>query len=133
MNIRFLIDTDWAIEYLRGNINVVKKLNQVRPQGLGISIISVAELQEGIIYSRDPTKSKVGYDQFLSGVHLLTLDEEICRIFGQERGRLRKEGKRVGDFDTLIAATCLRHQLILFTNNLRHFEVFSELTIETLP
>ncbi len=100
--------------------------------GLGISIISVAELQEGIFYSKDPKRSKLGFEQFLSGVEIVPLDEEICRIFGKERGRLRKVGKRVGDFDTLIAATCIRHSLILFTNNRRHFDVFQDLTIESI-
>jgi tRNA(fMet)-specific endonuclease VapC len=61
-------------------------------------------------------------------VSLLGLDEEICRRFGQERGKLRAQGKLIGDFDLLIAATCLHYVLTLLTNNRRHFEL-----VEGLP
>ena len=132
MTIRFLVDTDWAIEYLRGKSEVVARLKSARQDGLGISIISLAELYEGVHYSRDPEKSETGLRQFLSGLTFVGIDEEICQIFGRERGRLRKEGRRVGDFDTLIAATCLRHNLELFTNNRRHFEVFDNLKFQSV-
>jgi predicted nucleic acid-binding protein len=132
VTLRFLVDTDWAIEYLKGRAEIVERLDTTKSAGLGISIISLAELYEGVHYSRDPKQSEEGLNKFLSGVEILGLDAETCRIFGQQRGRLRKEGRLVGDFDTLIAATCLRHNLTLFTNNRRHFEVFEQLTIESL-
>jgi len=53
----------------------------------------------------------------LSGVDILGLDEEICKRFGQLRGSMRKRGQKIGDFDLLIAATALRHNLTLL--NLR--------------
>jgi predicted nucleic acid-binding protein len=57
------------------------------------------------------------------------IDEEICKRFGQERGKLRKEGRLIGDFDLLIAATCLCHSLTLLTNNRRHFEMIEGLQL----
>ncbi len=53
---------------------------------------------------------------------MIEVDDGVCRIFGRERGRLRYSGKTVGDFDLLIAASALRHDLTLLTNNRRHFE-----------
>jgi tRNA(fMet)-specific endonuclease VapC len=50
------------------------------------------------------------------------VDEDICSVFAKERGRLRREGSLIGDFDLLIASTCLSHDLTLLTNNVRHFE-----------
>jgi predicted nucleic acid-binding protein len=37
----------------------------------------------------------------------------------------------IGDLDLLIAATALRHELILLTNNRRHFERVRGLQIES--
>jgi len=72
--------------------------------------------------------------EFLSGVVILGIDEEICRRFGQLRGSLRSAGKLVGDFDLLVAASALRHDLTLLTNNRRHFGRIEGLRIEsTLP
>ena len=60
---------------------------------------------------------------------ILGIDERICRIFGKERGRLRWQGRIIGDFELLIASTCLYHNLTLFTNNARHFEAVENLKI----
>jgi tRNA(fMet)-specific endonuclease VapC len=54
MNLRFLVDTDWVIEYLRGTPAMVTRLTELQAQGLALSIISLAELYEGVFYSRDP-------------------------------------------------------------------------------
>jgi tRNA(fMet)-specific endonuclease VapC len=59
---------------------------------------------------------------------VLGIDEEVTRIFGRERGRLRKLHRSIGDLDLLIGSTAIRHDLTLLTNNRRHFE-----QIETLP
>ena len=93
------------------------------PQGLSLSVISLSELYEGIYYSRDSIQSEQALKRFLSPeVTILGIDEETCRVFGRERGRLRRAGRSIGDLDVLIAATCLRHDLTLLTNNRGHFE-----------
>ena len=66
---------------------------------------------------------------FLDSVEIVPLDEEVCRIFARERGRLRAAGNLIGDFDLLIGATALRHGLTLLTNNRRHFERLQGLSI----
>jgi predicted nucleic acid-binding protein len=68
----------------------------------------------------------------LKRVSLVGIDEEICKLFGKERGRLRAEGKRIGDFDLLIGATARQHELTLLTNNRRHFENIEGLRIENV-
>lgn len=49
-----LLDTDWAIHYLNGNPQVVRRLDSLRPDGISISMVSVAELYEGVVNSSDP-------------------------------------------------------------------------------
>ena len=84
----------------------------------------MAELYEGIFNSTNPAGNEQALQDFLSGIEVVPVDDETCRIFGRERGRLRgAEGKMIADFDLLIAATCLRHNLTMLSNNRRHFEV----------
>lgn len=45
---RYLIDTDWIIEYLKGNNNIIDFLQNNFDEGLGISVISLAELYDGV-------------------------------------------------------------------------------------
>ena len=63
---------------------------------------------------------------------ILNIDEDTCKIFGKERGRLRAAGLMSGDCDLLIGATALRHNLTLLTNNRRHSERIERLRMESM-
>ena len=128
----YLIDTDWVIEHFKQSGPVTQRLSELRESGLALSVISLAELWEGVFFSKDPKRSEAVLEEFLSGVAVLGIDGEICKRFGQLRGLLRKQGKPVGDFDLLIAASALRHNLTLLTNNRRHFERIEGLRLESL-
>jgi tRNA(fMet)-specific endonuclease VapC len=129
VSLAYLVDTDWVIDHFHGVEGVTRKLEEFRPAGLAISVVSLAELYEGVHYSRDPARGREVLARFLAGVTLLPLDEEICDRFGLERGRLRQRRLTVGDFDLLIAATCLCHGLTLCSNNRRHFDMVEGLEI----
>jgi tRNA(fMet)-specific endonuclease VapC len=127
--VRYLLDTDWVIHYLNGHPEIVARVQDLGPEGLALSVISLAELYEGVFYSREPRKSEEAVQDLLRGIELIGIDEEITRVFGRERGRLRALGKTVGDFDLLIGATALRHGLTLLSNNRRHFELIERLQV----
>lgn len=97
-----------------------------------MSIVSIAEIYEGVMYSSDPQSSEAALRDFLVGIDVLPIDDEICRVFAAERGRLRSAGNLVGDFDLLIGATAIRHDLTLLTNNRRHFQRMVSLHIVSL-
>jgi tRNA(fMet)-specific endonuclease VapC len=132
MKLSYLIDTDWIIHYLNGNSGIVEKIGLLEKEGLATSVISVAELYEGIYYSTDPAGNEKALDDFLSGISTLSIEDEVYKVFGKERGRLRQEKKTIGDFDLLIASTCLHHKLTLLTNNRRHYEMVDGLNILSL-
>jgi tRNA(fMet)-specific endonuclease VapC len=132
VSLRYLLDTDWVIDHFNGIETITRRLEQFRPAGLALSVISLAELYEGVHYSRDPARSRVVLSRFLVDVRVLPVDDEVCDVFGRERGKLRRQGRTVGDFDLLIAATCLRHDLEICTNNRRHFELVDGLRIVSI-
>jgi tRNA(fMet)-specific endonuclease VapC len=133
MNPPYLVDSDCAISYLGGIQKVVKKLEEYRQNGgLAISIITLAEIYEGVYGSRDPLKSQQVLNDFLSDVAVIGLDEDISKIFAQERARLRKAGNMIGDFDMMIGATALCYNMTLITNNVRHFSRIPGLTMESI-
>ena len=132
MNLRYLVDTDWVINYLRAQPAIVSRLDELQPQGLALSIISLAELYEGVFNSRDPVGDGQDLADFLRGVTVLGIDADIAQLFGRERGRLRRAGMLIGDFDLLIGATAVRHNLTLLTNNRNHFERIDGLQMESM-
>ena len=133
MTARYLIDTDWAIHFLNRQERFRQRLEEHAAHGLGLSIISLAELYEGIAWSNNPERNTQGLHDFLEFVSVIGIDDSTCQIFGKERGRLRTMGKRLSDFDLLIGATALQHGLTLLTNNRRHFENIEGLRMESLP
>ena len=127
----FLLDTDWIVHWLKGKKEIVDKIEMYRKEGLSASIISVGELYEGIYGS--PNKEKDGQilKEFLKGITLLELTEDICRKFGEIRNNLRKRGELIGDFDLLIASTALINNLTLLTGNVKHYERIKGLKIKS--
>lgn len=40
---KYLVDTTWIVEYLRGNQEIAQRLHSLRAEGLAVAIVSVAE------------------------------------------------------------------------------------------
>lgn len=102
MTLHYLVDTDWVIHYLHGNPNIVGRLQELQGHGLARSVVSLGELYEGVYFSSEPERNERVLAAFIRGITVVGLDEETCKIFGKERGRLRRAGKNIGDFDLLI-------------------------------
>lgn len=132
MSLKYLIDTDWAIYYFKGRPATVQRLNALEDESMAISVVTLAELYDGLYGSRDPRKREHDLKNFLQWGTVLGLDEEPCRLFGRERSRLRQAGRLPGDMDFLIGATALRHGLTLLTNNSNHFGRITGLRIESV-
>ena len=118
---RYLVDTDWAIEYLLERQPVRRRLEALFAEGVGISVVSVGELYDGVLGANDVRKAQDDLRAFLEIVRIVPLDEAACVIFARERRRLRESGLRLEDIDLLIGATAIRNDLALLTNNRRHF------------
>ena len=132
MTFAYMVDTDWAIHWLHSNERIQHRVEELRGKGLALSAVSLAELWEGVHYSRNPRESEHQRHDLLSRVSIVGIDAETCKLFGKERGRLRAEGRRIGDFDPLIGVTARQHELTLLTNNRRHFEDIEGLRIESV-
>jgi len=130
--VSFLIDTDWVIDHFNGLSSVTKRLRELESQGLAVSIVTVAELWEGVFSSRKRMRTETMLREFVDNVAVIGIDEETCKQFGQVRGALRKQGKLIGDLDLLIGASSLRHNLTLLTNNRKHFGNIDGLRIESI-
>jgi predicted nucleic acid-binding protein len=115
--VKYLLDTTEAVYYLRGEPGVAEELQSRSDEGLAASIISVAELYEGVFRSRNVEAAESAVKDFLDQVAVLGIDEGIARIFGQERATLGQRGIRMSDLDLLIAATAIFHGLTLLTSD----------------
>ena len=68
---------------------MARRIEELISEGIGISVVSMGELYEGVYRSSDPIGSEAALHLILSEIDVVNIDDEICRIYGQERGRLR--------------------------------------------
>ena len=108
---------------------MARRIEMLAPEGIGLSVVSMGELYEGVYRASDPTSSESALRLILSEIDVVHIDDEVCRIFGQQRGMMRASNALIGDTDLWIGATALRHDLTLLTNNTRHFERMQGLSI----
>ena len=84
---RYLVDTDWVIDHLHGREQVVRRLKFLAPQGIGLSIDSLAELYEGVLYSTTPRENEEALHNFLDSVEILYLEKAFAGFsLGREAG-----------------------------------------------
>ena len=126
---RYLIDTDWSIDYFNAVPEVAARLDRYMLVGVGMSVITLLELYKGVPGARDPQLSRTQIENLLEVVEVVPVDEPVCRLFAEIWARLRSAGNLIGDYDLLIGATALSRGLTLLTNNRRHFKRIEGLSI----
>lgn len=118
---KYLVDTDVVIEHLRGRLQL---RDIVQEELFGVSVITAGELYVGATRSHNPTSARNHAQIFLEGetVSILTLSLEIMMRYAETKTLLERKGNKIDDFDILIGATALVHNLTLITRNKKHFE-----------
>lgn len=125
---RYLIDTDIAIELLR-NRDRELAMTVAQHDEISLSVISVFELQYGAAHSNDPrAQSKV--DALLAVVNVLPFDVDAAVESGRVRAELARNGQQIGPYDRLIAGHARSLGMTLVTRNVREFERVPGLLVE---
>ena len=127
---KYLLDTDTCIFWLRGRASVRNKLSAVGVEEIGISVITLAELRYGASSTSNRSTHHQNIDHLISGLAVVGVSEEVTRTFGDIKAELRERNELIEDFDLLIASIAVTHGLVLVTNNVKHFERISNLSLE---
>ena len=96
---------------------------------IGLSSITVAELQYGVQKSQQITRNQQALDKFLLPMIIADFDYNATIMYGKLRALLESQGQPIGSLDTLIAAHALSLNVTLVTNNLKEFERIQSLKL----
>ena len=118
----YLLDTNTIVYSLKGSIAVEKNLQHHFNDPIKISVITLMELYYGAYKSQRITGNLAKLRTLENALEVIPAGKESADIFGSLKAKLEKSGSRLDDFDLIIAATALAHNLILVTNNVRHFQ-----------
>jgi predicted nucleic acid-binding protein len=64
-----------------------------------------------------------------NSMEIIPLGQEIVEIFGRQKAQLERLGTPLDDFDLVVGCCALAHNLILVTNNVKHFKKIESLKV----
>ncbi len=126
----YLLDTDTIIYSLKGDLKVQENLRLHVNDLIQISIITLMELYYGAYKSQHVDANLAKIKTLEQSLNILITGQETAEIFGKMKSKLESNGNRLDDFDLLIASTALTHNLVLITNNKKHFQRIEGLKLE---
>jgi tRNA(fMet)-specific endonuclease VapC len=126
----YLIDTDILIYSINGNAEVNRRFAEKRNDPKSISVITYGELFFGAKKSGRPEKNLARVRRIAELFPIIEITPAIMETYGEYKAILSGAGTLIDDMDLLIAATAISHNLILVTNNSRHFSRVEGLEIE---
>ena len=129
---QYLLDTNVCVFLLRGQYAIDKKLDNVGLENCHISEITEAELKYGAELGRRKglRKRMEHLNDFLASINILPISDAID-LYASEKARLRLAGTPADDdFDLLIGCTAIVNDMVMVTENLKHFINYAGIRLE---
>ena len=133
---RYMLDTDTCSYIMkRSHAEVIKRLQAVPVTDVCMSVVTKAELLDGVEVSPRRDQDNAALAAFLPYVEALDLPDAAAIHYAEIRGDLKKRGAMIGANDLFIAAHARALGIRLVTNNTAEFERVRGLALEnwTLP
>lgn len=128
---RYLLDTNICIYLIKKQPEMVlHRLKKVIASGVGISSITLSELEYGVQKSSRIEENALNLLHFLTLFEIVAYDDAAAREYGIIRAVLEKKGQLIGGIDLLIGAHARSRGAILVTNNEREFKRIPGLSVE---
>jgi len=128
---RVTLDTNICIYLIKQRPESLLARFRSFPVGnIGVSVITLAELQYGVSKSSQPKGNREALEQFLSPLEVAAFDRQATVAYGTLRAALERKGRPIGAMDLLIAAHALSLGVRLVTNDEKEFRHVPGLRVE---
>lgn len=126
-----LIDTDIISYFLKGNENVFLRFQEYLKEfdRINISIITYYEIVSGLTFKNAEKQLQI-FEEFCSTARIINLSKDSIKVAADIYANQRKKGEAVDDIDILIAGIAICNDLVLVTNNIKHFGKIEGLVVE---
>lgn len=126
----YLLDSDTLVYVLRGDPKVTGNFEAHAADPKALSVITYGELLYGAMKSARPVENAAKVRRLGELFPVIDVSCAVMETFGALKAELEKQGKKVDDFDLIIASTALHLTYTLVTNNVRHFRYIPHLLVE---
>jgi len=126
-----LIDTDIISYFLKGNEKVFLRFQEYLKDfdRINISIITYYEIVSGLTFKNAEKQLQI-FEEFCSTATIINLSKDSIKVAAEIYANQRKKGKSVDDIDILIAGIAISNDLVLVTNNIKHFGKIEGLEVD---
>lgn len=119
----YMLDTNICIYLIKRRFDgLITRMRAFRTGELGLSVITVSELQFGVEKSAQRDRNQSALEAFLLPFDVAEFSVDAAVTYGRVRKELEAIGMPIGPMDTLIAAHALTLDVTLVTNNTREFD-----------
>jgi tRNA(fMet)-specific endonuclease VapC len=126
---KYMLDTNIVSFALRGDSVVVARVTAHSPRDLCVSALTVAELRYGAERRKSKPLDRL-IDTLLTTLSVASFDEAAARSYGRVASQLAATGTPIGVVDTQLAAHAIALNVVMVTNNTRHFGLVKGLRLE---
>ncbi|MBW4473642.1 MAG: type II toxin-antitoxin system VapC family toxin [Stenomitos rutilans HA7619-LM2] len=128
---QYLLDTNICIYLIKQKPpKVLARFQSLNLSDIGISSITIAELEYGVCKSQQQEKNRNALMQFLVPLDVVEFGQAAATIYGLVRSDLERQGLVIGSMDMLIAAHALSLGVTLVSNNVRELSRVTNLLLE---
>ena len=130
----YLLDTNICIFLLnqrQGFERIVQRMDGLERRQVGLSAITVAELEFGVAASKRQGDNFKRLERFLVDFEVLPFDRDAAKPYGALRKVLQTQGTPIGPLDFLIAAHALALKATPVTNYTGKFLRVTGLAVES--
>ena len=128
--LKYMLDTNVCISLMKGKAPHLRDKFNIEALTMGISAITVFELQTGVEKSQYQEKSQSVLNALLANLDVLDFGEKAASHAAEVRGVLERKGDGIGPCDTLIAGHARSEGLIIITDNEKEFRRVDGLRVE---
>jgi toxin FitB len=127
--VNYIFDTNVISELVAAQPNpkVLQWIEEVDPEKIFLSVITVGELKKGIERLPESKKKELLNNWLHEDLlvrfqgHILPIDTETMLVWGTMIAKLEAGGRPISAVDTLLAATASQHHCTLVTRNTSYF------------
>ena len=128
---RCTLDTNIISAFLKKDLRVVSRVSDYLEffDRLTINIISYYEILRGLKDLGNEEKLRK-FEEFVQENEFISIGKDTVIKAAEIYAYLKKQGNLIEDADILMASIAIVENLVLVTNNIKHFERIESLTTE---
>lgn len=127
----YLLDTCIISLFFRKEIRIIDEIKNKMPDQIKISTITVMEIEYGLQLNSS-LQQRIGpiWEEFKDQTEILLFSESDAVCAAQIRSILKRTGKPIGPYDTLLAGIAKNRNLVFVTDNVSEFSRVEGLALE---